>query len=197
MINNSAKFMPGRSALLVIDMQRYFLERASHAFLPYAQPIISPIRELMEQYLQNDLPVVVTRHLNTEDNANLMNIWWKDMITEADPLSEVHTDLIHPRVTVLEKSQYDAFYETSLEDLLLEHGTSQVVITGVMTHLCCETTARSAFVRGFEVFFVQDATATSNEHHHQATLMNLAHGLAHIVSGKDIIECLTGSQNEN
>lgn len=189
-ITSKDEFKPGCSALLVIDMQRYFLDRASHAYIPYAEPILPVIRELMESYFQNDLPVIVTRHLNTDENANLMNIWWNDVITESDPLSEIHPELTHPRAQVLEKSQYDAFYKTSLEGLLREQGTSQVVITGVMTHLCCETTARSAFVRGFEVFFVQDATATSNEHHHQATLMNLAHGFVHIVSGKEIVEHL-------
>jgi isochorismate hydrolase len=47
-----------------------------------------------------------------------------------------------------------------------------------MTHLCCETTARSAFMRGFEVFFTIDGTATYNEEHHWAALLNLAHGFA-------------------
>ena len=196
-IKDNAEFTPGRSALLVIDMQRYFLDRGSHAFLPYAQPIIPTITELMEGYFQNELPVVVTRHLNTEANANLMNTWWNDVITESDPLSEVHPEIVNPRAMVVEKSQYDAFYQTSLEGMLRENGTTQVVITGVMTHLCCETTARSAFVRGFEVFFVQDATATSDEHHHHATLLNLAHGFAHIMSGMDIVERLKGSKNES
>lgn len=47
-----------------------------------------------------------------------------------------------------------------------------------MTHLCCETTARSAFIRGFDVFFTIDGTATYNEDFHFGTLYNLAHGFA-------------------
>ena len=47
-----------------------------------------------------------------------------------------------------------------------------------MTHLCCETTARSAFVHGYEVFFLVDGTATYNQDFHRASLMNLAHGVA-------------------
>jgi bifunctional isochorismate lyase / aryl carrier protein len=47
-----------------------------------------------------------------------------------------------------------------------------------MTHLCCETTARSAFMRGFEVFFTMDGTATYNEQLHRASLLTLSHGFA-------------------
>ena len=79
---------------------------------------------------------------------------------------------------ILIKSQYDAFYKSSLQEILEQEGVDQVVIGGVMTHLCCETTARSAFVRGYEVFFLVDGTATYNSQYHQATLRNLAHGVA-------------------
>ena len=77
---------------------------------------------------------------------------------------------------VIKKTQYDGFYQTPLEDILREKGISQLVITGVMSHLCCETTARTAFVRGFTVFFPIDGTATYNEDFHWATFLNLSHG---------------------
>ncbi len=67
---------------------------------------------------------------------------------------------------------------TSLEQELRSRGVEQVVVTGVMTHLCCETTARTAFVRGFEVFFCVDGTATYTEAFQRASLLNLAHGFA-------------------
>ena len=82
------------------------------------------------------------------------------------------------RGLILQKSQYDAFYNTELVKILRENFATQVVITGVMTHLCCETAARSAFVRGFDVFFTVDGTATYNEDFHRAALQNLAHGFA-------------------
>jgi isochorismate hydrolase len=59
-----------------------------------------------------------------------------------------------------------------------------------MAHLCCETTARSAFVRGFEVFFVVDATATYNRQFHQSTLINLAHGFAIPVLTQEVLDAL-------
>ena len=97
---------------------------------------------------------------------------------------------------VIEKSQYDAFHQTRLEEMLLERRISQVIVCGVMTHLCCETTARSAFMRGFEVFFAIDGTATYNEAFHRATLLNLAHGFAAPVLIEEIIAALTGHQNK-
>ena len=95
---------------------------------------------------------------------------------EENPLSQITPEL--DAGYTIEKTQYDAFYQTALEDLLKEKGITQVVITGVMTHLCCETTARSAFMRGFTVFFPIDGTATYNEDFHRSTLLNLSHGFA-------------------
>jgi isochorismate hydrolase len=63
-----------------------------------------------------------------------------------------------------------------------------------MTHLCCETTARSAFIHGFEVFFTIDGTATYTEAHHRATLLNLANGFATPVL---VAELLAACQREN
>ena len=174
----SIPLVPDQSALLILDMQKYFLEDSSHAYVPSAQAIIPGIGELIKEYTMRSLPVILTRHLNSIRNARLMARWWKDLIHEENPLSEIIKELRASNGIVLKKSQYDAFYDTSLEDILKRKGVKQVVICGVMTHLCCETTARSAFMRGFEVFFTVDGTATYNENFHLATLLNLSHGFA-------------------
>ena len=64
------------------------------------------------------------------------------------------------------------------------------MVTGVVTHLCCETTARSAFVRGFQVTFPVDATVTYGEEHHLATLLNLAHGFAAVGFVEDVLAAM-------
>ena len=173
-----AAFVPERSALLILDMQKYFLSTSSHAFIPSAQAIVPLIVELTDVYAKKHLPVIFTRHLNSPQNAGLMAKWWRDLIREENPLSEIIDELALSGGMVLKKSQYDAFFETPLTDILRERRVTQVVICGVMTHLCCETTARSAFVRGFEVFFTVDGTASYNERFHLATLLNLSHGFA-------------------
>lgn len=176
--NRAPAFNPASSALLILDMQSYFLEPASHAFIPSAPAIIPRIKALAESYFSNDLPVIFTQHLNSIQDAGSMGTWWRDLIRIENPHSAIIPEFDFSHRLVLRKSQYDAFYGTSLEEVLRRKNVSQVVISGVMTHLCCETTARSAFVRGFEVFFLVDGTATYNQDHHQATLLNLAHGFA-------------------
>ena len=59
-----------------------------------------------------------------------------------------------------------------------------------MTNLCCETTARDAFMRGFRVYFLLDGTATCTEEYHLATLKNLAYGFAYIVTCEEMLAFL-------
>ncbi len=171
-------FLPHESALLILDMQRYFLEEPSHAYIPSAPAIVPGIIELSNDYCDRNLPTILTQHVNSPQDALLMATWWRDVIRPEDFKSAIIPDLPTDGAIIIKKSQYDAFYGTKLEEFLKEIGVKQLVICGVMTHLCCETTARSAFVRGFEVFFTIDGTATYNERFHRAALLNLAHGVA-------------------
>jgi bifunctional isochorismate lyase/aryl carrier protein len=185
-------FTPGATALIVIDMQGYFLDASSHAYLPSASSIVPGLASLSRVFWEKELPVVFTRHLNTDENAGALGLWWNDIIRVEDPLSEITPSLDTSMGMLLEKSQYDAFHGTGLEAHLRERGTRRVVVTGVATHLCCETTARSAFVRGFEVTFPVDGTATYDEDHHMATLLNLSHGFATPVRVADLVRAVKG-----
>lgn len=180
-------FCPEASALLVIDMQDYFLKKGSHAFFPSATAIIPNIKKLINCY-RRKRPIIFTQHINTEENAGMLKKWWDDIITTDDDYYKLSKKLYFPGAPVIVKTQYDAFYKTNLKKLLLKEQVSQVLITGVMTNLCCETTARSAFILGFEVFFVVDGTATNSVKMHRATLLNLAYGFATPVLTQDIIK---------
>lgn len=182
------EFQHSNSALLVIDMQRYFLNERSHAYIPSAPAILPKLVGLTNAFLKSNLAVFMTRHIDEQGTNSAMKRWWKELITEHDILSEIVPELRFPKAIVLRKSQYDAFYLTPLEKLLRERGIEQVVITGVMTHLCCETTARSAFVRGFDVLFAIDGTATYNEDFHWATLNSLSHGFATPVLCEELMD---------
>jgi bifunctional isochorismate lyase/aryl carrier protein len=185
-------FDPAKSALLVIDMQEYFLADTSHACIPGVEQIIPNIERLIQLYRTAGLPVLFTRHLNTPGDAGLLETWWHDLILETDPLSEISPRLLYSGATVLRKTQYDAFYQTPLEQILQNTEARQVVITGVMSHLCCETTARSAFVRGFNVFFTIDGTATDSYDFHFATLLTLSDGFATLVFSEEVLDQLKG-----
>jgi isochorismate hydrolase len=180
------------SALLVLDMQSYFLDASSHAFVPSAMAIIPGIRSLIRMYHASNRPVILTRHINSRSETGMMARWWSELITEDNPLSVIHPDIVDSRAVIIEKSYYDAFYHTRLEDVFRDKQIERVIICGVMTHLCCDTTARSAFMRDFEVFFAVDGTATYSEQFHRATLLNLAHGFATLVRVKQIIAELSG-----
>ncbi len=173
--------------LLVLDMQEFFLNPASHAFVPSAPHLINRINALIYTFRRKNLPVVFTKHINTSENAGQMKSHWKDLITINNPLSSIASEVSIEDSTVIVKSQYDAFYNTDLESILKMAGCKSIIICGLMTHLCCETTARSAFVRGFEVIMPVDGTASYNRMFHLSSIYNLSHGFAYITRIKEIL----------
>lgn len=175
-----------KAALLILDMQGYFLNTDSHAYVPSAMAILPGLNQVAAFFRSRKRPVIATKHINTVEDAGMMVSWWSELITDSHGLSDIHPDLKITRDEVLIKSQYDAFYQSELKSVLNSYGIDQLVIGGVMTHLCCETTARSAFVMGFEVFFLVDGTATYNREYHQASLQNLAHGFAVLTMTEDL-----------
>jgi nicotinamidase-related amidase len=178
---------PEQAALLVLDMQNYFLQPDSHAFIPSAPAVLPQVERLVKAFQRFERPVVFTRHLNTPADAGQMAQWWRDLLDPVSPLSQIVPTLDPAQACLFEKSQYDAFYQTGLEDYLRSQQVKQVVVSGVMTHLCCETTARSAFVHGYQVFFAIDATASYTEAFHRASLLNLSHGFAVPVLTREIV----------
>lgn len=114
----------------------------------------------------------------------MLTEWWfgdfiRDGTEEAELMGSLHRET--EKDAVVGKRTYSAFAGTGLEEMLVGMGVEEVIVTGVMTNLCCETTARDAFGRGFRVFFSTDATATDDEDLHEATLKNMAHGFAYLI----------------
>ncbi len=184
--HNRFPFRPDKAALLVIDVQDYFTNPDSHAFVPSSKPLIGHINKLIAAFKSADRPVIFTRHLDV-DPENLMSRWWRDRIEETNPMSELNAKLATDYGDTIVKHQYDAFLNTNLEKILKAAKTEQVVVTGVVSHICCETTARSAFMRNFETFFVTDCTASYEPEHHKATIFNLAHAFAIPVKHKELL----------
>lgn len=187
-------FSPERSALLVTDMQRYFLDDASHAFVPAAKRIVGNLQGLVEGFRARSLPVVFTRHaLLKGEDPGAMARWWGDVLYDDDPLSGIIQELgPHPTEHVVRKTQYSAFLGTDLHELLQGIGVEQVVTTGVMTHLCCESTARDAFMRGYDVFFVIDGTASKSEDLHLSSLKTITEGVGTPVTTEEVLSWLRG-----
>jgi len=179
-----------RAALLVVDMQRHFCDKSSSFFVPGSDELGIRLKALVDVFGKNKRPIIFTRHIDSDEEGNLMLRWWSEKIKEEDPASEIIDVLEASRGTTVIKHQYDGFLNTELEEILRKKGVRQVVICGVLTNLCCETTARSAFMRGFEVYFVKDGTATFNEEMHEAALLNLSYGFAILTNIDDVIRSI-------
>ncbi len=186
---NRFSFSPESSALLILDMQNFFLDETSHAFVPSSKTIIPNIKKILNAYRKSDYTVIFTRHaLKKDEGPGIMGEWWKDVLKEDDDGSEI-ADALKPlrHEKMIRKNRYSAFYNTGLKDFLRKKNVKNVVITGVMTDLCCETTARDAFMNDFFVYFVADATATINEELHVSSLRTLSHGFAVPLLTDDIL----------
>lgn len=177
-------------ALFVIDMMKYFCDKTSNSCVPQSDIIISKIKKLIEVFSRNNRPVIFTRHIDSDDNNNMMLKWWQENIREDNPMSKIIEDFDTGRGEVIIKHQYDAFINTGLEKKLKDKSVEQVVICGVLTNLCCESTARSAFMRGFEVYFITDGTATYTKDMHDATLLNLKYGFATLLTNDEVMKTM-------
>jgi nicotinamidase-related amidase len=105
------------------------------------------------------------------------------MCLEGTPESEVHPELAPlPGEKEILKHRYSAFYNTDLETILRCLKIEDLVITGIMTNMCCESTARDAYFRDYRVFFLADGTGSITEDMHLASLLNLAFGFAWVTS---------------
>jgi len=172
---------PGRTALLILDMQKYFTDPGSHAYIPASRDIIPVISSIVESFTG---PVFLTRHVQPEDESNLMTVWWRDRI-QGGP-SELDPSLSGIRGEVILKEHYSAFRNTDLKERLKELGVRSLLITGVMTDLCCETTAREAFMEGFRVYFIADGTAAATEERHLASLRAVSIGFGEVISSREL-----------
>ncbi len=143
-----------------------------------------------------NLPVIFTRHALVEnEDPGIMGRWWGDVIRESNPLSQITPELEPlPGETVIRKSRYSAFKGTDLDSILLDMGVTTVIITGVLTHLCCESTARDAFMHDFDVYAVIDATASYTEELHMSSLRTLADGFSIPVTTQEMISLLGGTR---
>lgn len=167
------------SALLVIDMQKYFTSPSSHAYVKNSRKIFPNLMRIIRFFRKNKRPIFFTKHIDdTSDSNNSLLRWWKGKISKKSPLSCLDKRLRARISEIIIKSQYDAFHKTSLEKKLKKMNIKKVFITGLVSNLCCETTARSAFVRGFDVFFSADACASYKISHHISSLENLSFGFA-------------------
>ena len=192
---------PARSALLVHDMQRYFvrafeLERDGQP-LPGAQIniAIANIRRLLDAAHVANIPVYYTAQPPRQNPADrrLLTDFWGDGLPD-DENAQILDELAPTEAdTVLTKWRYSAFVRSPLEEQLKDLGRDQLIIGGIYAHIGCLTTALEAFMRDIQPFVVADALAdfTAEEHRMAceyasgrcARVLNTAEVLEHINAG--------------
>jgi isochorismate hydrolase len=176
---------PAKSALLVMDLQEYFL--------PILSPILGNVLSLIESCRSKGIKIIYTRHghKDSDEDGGMLLKWWGEVIAQrSEKWNLIKAISPHENEPIIDKNRYSAFLGTSLDETLKYRKIEDLIITGVMTNCCCETTARDAFMRDYRVFFVSDATATVSEDLHLASLKNLAFGFAHIVDTKELCKSI-------
>jgi nicotinamidase-related amidase len=175
-------------------MQHFFLDVASPTFTCGGAAILPTVKRLLDAFRRVGRPVIFTRHVHHPDglDSGILGWWWEGKCLEGSEEGEVHPDLApRPGEKVVFKHRYSAFYNTDLETVLRCLRVEDVVVSGVMTNLCCESTARDAYFRDYRVFFPADGTGSISEEMHLASLLNLAFGFAYVTTADEIAAQLT------
>jgi ureidoacrylate peracid hydrolase len=195
--------LPGRdaTALLVIDMQNGFCHpEGSFAKLDLdiamCNAAIPGCVRLVEGARAAGVPVIFTRYVYRADYADggvlvqellpalaevkslASGTWDAQLVDELQP---------QPQDSVLDKARYSAFYGTGLEPLLTSRGIRNLVVCGVTTNMCVETTARDASQRDYRTFVVRDATGELDEQRHEMALQTLGFGFGWVVDADDVL----------
>jgi len=196
----------GRTALVVVDMQRAFLEPGETMEVPPAREVVPRIRELLMAFRARRLPVVFTEFLYTETAPLLVGELHPEHRRAAPgtprgfgrPSSsclagEANVATIaelapHPDELVVQKPSYDAFHGTVLDGALRARGITHLVITGTLTDICVLATVVGGFNREYRMTVVEDGVATLWPEIQRATLDIIARAYARVRPAKTVVD---------
>lgn len=180
-----------KPALLIVDMQNDFVRAGAPLEVPDARATIAPIQGLLNAFRKFGRPVVFTRFLSRE-TPDLLWLWspqcrpdtrccWKShkrtygdadgALGCADVIDELAP---RPGEIVIDKYGYGAFHGTDLDARLRALGVESLLVTGTVTQICVEETAREAFHHGYRTTLISDGVSSFAPDLHAATLKNFA-----------------------
>ena len=195
---------PPGVALLVIDVQNDFCHpdgvfMRNGAVCESLQEIIEALRGLMEAARLARVPTISIRLIIRADSEG----WAADSFLSVEMRPFLAREGLRPNtwgaqlIDGLPKPDYDVekqrlsgFYNTHLETLLRRLGTQTVVLTGVYTNMCVESTALDAWCRDFRIVLVPDCCAAFDPELHQATMKNISF-LGNVLSSKELTRTWT------
>lgn len=201
------KVNPHHTALVVIDMQNDFIAddgliAREGRDVSQAKEMAKRLPELIKVAREAGVFVIFVRNVYTsEQNFYLSDVWLEQAARKRAggytriPVcaagswgGEFYGDLRpQPEDPIVTKHRYSAFYNTDLDTILRANGIRTVVLTGVVTNVCVETSAREAFVRDYYVVVVSDGTAAYVQADHDMTLQNIDRFFGETISTSDLI----------
>ena len=200
---------PGRTALLVVDMQRGFLEPGAAMEVPEARAIVPTVAGLVALFRRARLPVAFSQFVYTPAAPLLVGDLHPEhrpaaagvptgfgrpspSCLDGDPSAEVVPELAPaPGELAVRKHWYDAFAGTPLDGALRAQGIRSLVVTGTMTDICVLATIVGAFHREYRVTVVEDGVATLWPDIQRATLDIIRRAYARVVPAKDVIDTVS------
>jgi ureidoacrylate peracid hydrolase len=191
---------PGRTALLLIDMQRDFASQdgvmgASGKDMRAPQAAVEKAGRLADAARRAGVACIFVRLIaRQEDETEFLCEWKKRrdaddtlLCVEGTPGAEFVGTQPKGGELVFSKKRYNAFIGTGLDTALRGEGIDTLVVAGLTTECCIDSTVREAFERDYHVFVVEDATACYEPELHQAALRALALNCALIVRAGDVL----------
>ncbi len=181
-----------RAALLVHDMQDYFLRAYERGESPLA-PAVDGIRRIRAACRAAGVPVLFSAQPGEQSRDERGLLWdmWGPGIIQHPELQPMIAGL-EPADgdVVLPKRRYSAFYGTDLRSRLEELGRDQLIITGVYAHIGCLTTAVDGFMQGVQPFMVADATADFSRGDHDVALRQVARTCGVVTTVAEVVSTL-------
>jgi nicotinamidase-related amidase len=196
-------------ALIVVDMQNGFLKPdgfMAKAGLNIDQCIasIKPNQRVIAACRDARIPVIFTRYTLRPDykDAGLLGDVYPSLKESGAMVVgtrdwEISDELKPaPEDIILDKQRYSAFYNTNLEVLLRGLGVTLLVVTGVTTNICVESTIRDAFFRDFKVTVIEDCVGAVDEMMQQGPLHSVRYGFGDVMMSDEFIAAIKrgGSQ---
>jgi len=175
-------------ALLIVDMVEEFVH--GKLKVPSAEKIIPNIKDLKEAAKMAGVPVIYCNDAHRKGDPEL-DLWGEHAMEGSEGAKIVKDLSPDPDDYVVRKRTYNAFDGTELDRILKNEGVGEVIITGLVTSICCQHTAYGAFSRGYKVTVVEDACTDLDEKAHRNALeyMNRIYG-AKIVNVEEVKEIL-------